>query len=86
MAPVNLLTPENFAPVEEEAPVALDVWIARQLHTTGGSVHKTVMEKIEGELIRQALETCGGNKIKTARLLGINRNTLTKKVKDYALE
>ena len=86
MSTSHLLTPEKFPVEDEEAPEAMDAWIGRQLHKGDGRIHQKVMGEIESELIRQALQLCGGNKIKAAKLLGVNRNTLTKKVKDYKLE
>lgn len=83
-----VLTPESFADVDEEPSGEMEAWVARQFRkvSTGGGVHEQVMGRLESELIRQALEISGGNKIKAAKLLGINRNTLTKKVKDFSLE
>lgn len=43
-------------------------------------------EQNESELIRQALETAGNNKSKTARLLKIDRKTLYNKLKLYNIE
>jgi DNA-binding protein Fis len=37
-------------------------------------------------LIAQVLESCGGVQTKAAVRLGINRNTLHKKIKDYGLD
>ena len=86
MSTSHILTPEKFPVVDEEAPEAMDAWIGRQLHKGGDRIHQKVIGEIESELIRQALTLCSGNKIKAANLLGINRNTLTKKVKEFALE
>ena len=38
------------------------------------------------ELVQAVLEATGGNQLKTADILGINRNTLHKKISDYKLE
>lgn len=86
MSSENVLQASQFQIVEEEAPGELEAWIARNLQKGGKDIHKNIVSRVEAELIRQALEKCGQNKIKAARLLGINRNTLTKKVKDYSLE
>ncbi len=50
-----------------------------------GSVHRTVIAQVERPLIRKCLEWSGGNRLKAARVLGINRNTLGKKIKEYGL-
>ena len=49
-------------------------------------VHGRVVEQIERELIAQILSSVGGVQTKAATRLGINRNTLHKKIKDYGLD
>ena len=43
-------------------------------------VYKRVINEIEYPLIQIALKACGGNQVKCAKLLGLNRNTLRKKL------
>lgn len=43
------------------------------------------LEELERDYIREALETTGGNRSQTARLLGISRSTLQDKIKRYHL-
>jgi transcriptional regulator with GAF, ATPase, and Fis domain len=43
------------------------------------------VEQFETELIRQALDQCGGNHTQAAKLLGLKRTTLLAKVKKQAL-
>lgn len=50
-----------------------------------GEVHSSIVEQIEKELIAQVLASCGNVQTKAASRLGINRNTLHKKIKDYGL-
>ena len=45
-----------------------------------------VLEQVEAPLIRAALSACKGNQIKTAQLLGLNRNTLRKKIRAHDIE
>jgi Fis family transcriptional regulator len=47
------------------------------------ALHEMVMRAVERPLLRFALERCGGNQSAAAELLGINRNTLRKKLLDY---
>jgi Nif-specific regulatory protein len=51
-----------------------------------GEVYKLTIDQLEAALIERALTRCGGVKTKAADFLGINRNTLNKKVKDLGIE
>ncbi len=48
-------------------------------------LHKIVLEQVERPLIELALRQYRGNQVKTAKLLGINRNTLKKKIDSYKI-
>ena len=43
------------------------------------------LERNEKEQIRRALEACGGNRNRAARMLGISRATIYRKIKEYDL-
>jgi len=45
-----------------------------------------VIDRVEAPLIAMALNACGGNQIKAADLLGLNRNTLRKKIRTHSIE
>lgn len=47
------------------------------------NLHTLLMGKFEKLLLTHALRSCGGNQTHTAKLLGINRNTLRKKLSLY---
>ena len=49
-------------------------------------LHSKVVDRVEKELISQVLSNCNFVQTKAAARLGINRNTLHKKMKDYNLE
>lgn len=49
-------------------------------------LHGQVVDRVEKELIVQVLAACEGVQTKAAARLGINRNTLHKKIKQYGLD
>ena len=49
-------------------------------------LHKRIVEPVEKELLRQTLEACNQTQTKAASRLGMNRNTLYKKMKEYGLD
>jgi Nif-specific regulatory protein len=51
-----------------------------------GEIYQLLMDQVEHAVIDRALAKCGGVKTKAADFLGINRNTLNKKVKDLGIE
>jgi transcriptional regulator with GAF, ATPase, and Fis domain len=50
------------------------------------NLHTKIVNRVERELISQVLASCDNVQIKAAAKLGINRNTLHKKLKEYGLE
>jgi DNA-binding NtrC family response regulator len=49
-------------------------------------LHKRIVDQVERELIQQVLHSCERVQIKAAARLGINRNTLHKKLAQYRLD
>ncbi len=58
----------------------------QQYQTQEGEIYSLVVNEIERQLIIEALSHNGGVKTRTADFLGINRNTLNKKVKDFSID
>jgi DNA-binding NtrC family response regulator len=50
------------------------------------SLHTKIVNRVERELIAQVMTSCDNVQTKAASRLGINRNTLHKKLKEYGLE
>ena len=46
-------------------------------------LHVTLIQAVERPLIRHALHETNGNQVQAAKLLGMNRNTLRKKIAEY---
>jgi two-component system nitrogen regulation response regulator GlnG len=49
-------------------------------------LYDRVLDKVEAPLIAMVLNACGGNQIKASELLGLNRNTLRKKIRAHNIE
>ncbi len=49
-------------------------------------LYDIVMEQVERPLLELALRAFNGNQVKTAQMLGINRNTLKKKIDIYKIK
>jgi DNA-binding NtrC family response regulator len=64
--------------------------LVEQGMTTAGpndeNLFERVVSRVERELIAQMLAACGGVQLKAAARLGINRNTLRKKLQEHGLE
>ncbi|MBK7961446.1 MAG: site-specific DNA inversion stimulation factor [Bdellovibrionales bacterium] len=48
-------------------------------------LYNVVLEQVERPLLELALKVFNGNQVKTAQMLGINRNTLKKKIDSYKI-
>lgn len=64
--------------------------LVRQGISTAGphanDLHDRIVGRVERELIQQVLQSCDRIQIKAAARLGINRNTLHKKLAEYRLD
>jgi DNA-binding NtrC family response regulator len=83
---------QNFTPTAN-APPDFDT-LTSQLVAEGlrlaqpdsNDLHSRIVDRVEKELIAQVLQACSNVQTKAATRMGINRNTLHKKLKDYNLE
>ena len=51
-----------------------------------GMLYKTVVERVEKPLFELVLERTGGNQLKAAGILGINRNTMRAKIRKLGID
>ncbi len=60
-------------------------FVRRMKLGAGSDLHPLLVKAVEKPLIALVLEETGGNQIQAAALLGLNRNTLRKKIKDLKI-
>jgi len=73
-------------PLRECVRHALDKYFAHlDGHDTRG-LHRLFMEEVETPLLEAVLAQTAGNQSRAAEVLGINRGTLRKKLKEYGLD
>ncbi len=93
------LVPEDFAlagqprqaasdvlPLEEAVRQRLADLLAADATATPSDLHAMLISAVERPLIEVVLERAGGNQVKAADMLGINRNTLRKKITELGIE
>jgi two-component system nitrogen regulation response regulator GlnG len=64
---------------------ALDYWLATH-QPTNGTLYQSALAAFEKPLMEHALSQTNGNQLRAAQLLGINRNTLRKRLADLEVE
>src|SRR5579862_7703918 len=85
----NNLFVANLNQVSLEKLVRSKLELILKQHEDRGRVknlYDQVLEQVERPMIELALNLQAGNQIKTAELLGINRNTLRKKINSYKIK
>ena len=58
----------------------------RMISTQPGQVFDHLTREFESTLIRRALNASGGRRIEAAQILGIGRNTITRKIQELGME
>jgi DNA-binding NtrC family response regulator len=76
-----------FRPVDDESLIEEFVFNGlRKATDQATDLYKQIVEPVEKELLKQIMDECHQTQTKAATRLGINRNTLHKKLKEYGLE
>lgn len=57
----------------------------REAQVDLNGLYTLVIEQVEKPLLELALRAYNGNQVRTAQMLGINRNTLKKKIDNYKI-
>ncbi|MAE93758.1 MAG: two-component system response regulator [Deltaproteobacteria bacterium] len=95
LAGSEVLSPEDFAfltprVAEENGPGGLESTVVEEaraaLDEDEPAVYRKILPRVERALLETVLAQTKGNQIKAAALLGINRNTLRKKISDLDID
>jgi two-component system nitrogen regulation response regulator GlnG len=94
LAAHEVLSPEDFAflrgaPAPEAAGGSLEDLVRdevrAQLAADEEDLHRKLLERVERPLLEAVLAHTGGNQLRAAAVLGINRNTLRKKISELGI-
>ena len=88
--PIMTLDADAGSPEPETLNASVERHLARYFGQFRGDLpppglYHRILRDVEGPLINAALAATRGNQIKAAELLGVNRNTLRKKIRDLDL-
>ena len=73
------------SPLQEHVSRAVRRYLSDLGDSTDGELHAMVMREVERPLFKAVMEYTDGNQSQAAGILGINRGTLRKKLKNYKL-
>ncbi len=63
-----------------------DYFAAHENGLPSAGLYDRILQEIERPLLSVTLSECRGNQLRAAELLGLNRNTLRKKIRDLGLD
>ena len=71
--------------IEEFLEEKLKRYLKEMMKLERCNLYETVLSEVEKSLIHIILRETGGNQLRAAKALGINRNTLRAKIKEYKI-
>jgi Fis family transcriptional regulator len=79
---------------QKEVTTFLEKWLDKSIRQyvgamngeNNGHLHELIMGGIEKPLVEIVLKETGGNQTQAANILGVNRNTLRKKIAEYKIQ
>lgn len=82
LPPVHETVPMEQMSFEDMVRSKLRAFLQRMEGYPIKDLYEEVMRRVEGPLLEEVLERTGGNQVRAAEMLGLNRNTLRKKLVD----
>ncbi len=81
-----LIEEDNSGSIKDFLEEKLKRYLKDMTKITNLNLHDAVLSEVEKALITIVLRETKGNQLKTAKVLGINRNTLRTKIKGYKIK
>ena len=80
--------------IERKTKTFLENWLQKTIkqyvvamkNHENGQLYDLILGGVEKPLVEMVLKETAGNQTQASKLLGINRNTLRKKIKEYDLQ
>ena len=88
------MNPRAMKKNQKQVTTFLEKWLDKSIRQyvgamdeeNNGHLHELIMGGIEKPLVEIVLKETGGNQTQAANILGINRNTLRKKIAEYKIK
>jgi len=88
------MNPPAMKKTQKQVTTFLEKWLDKSIRQyvgamddeNNGHLHELIMGGIEKPLVEIVLKETGGNQTQAANILGINRNTLRKKIAEYKIK
>ena len=75
----------ELLPVARALSDTVPLLVERLSRAQPGKIYRQALELLERPLLTHVLAMTGGNQLRAARLLGLNRNTLRKRCRELSL-
>ena len=73
-------------PLRDCVSKAIELYFEQLDDHEARNLHALVIAEVEAPLLAAVMEKAGGNQTRASQILGINRGTLRKKLRQYSLE
>jgi len=88
------MNPPAMQKTQKQVTTFLEKWLDKSIRQyvsamdeeSNGHLHELIMGGIEKPLVEIVLKETGGNQTQAANILGVNRNTLRKKIAEYEIK
>lgn len=82
-ANIDLAFDRHRAPLAENVKSALDAYFADLDGQSPNDLYRMVINEVEKPLLQTVMNNTNGNQSRAAKILGINRSTLRKKLQQF---